>query len=95
MILKSGTDKDSWESLGLQGDQTSQSWIFIGNTDPEAEAPTLWPPDTKSQLIGKDPDARKKWGQEEKGAVTEDEMVGWPHQLNGHNFEQTLGDSEG
>ena len=55
---------------------------------------TWWPPDSKSQLIGKDPDARKAWGQEEKG-TTEDEMVGWHHQLNGHEFEQTSGDSEG
>ena len=55
--------------------------------------PILWPPDVKSQLTGKDPDAGKDWGQEEKG-VTEDEMVGWHHQLNGHEFEQTAGDSE-
>ena len=62
--------------------------------DAEAEAPILWPPDVKSQLIEKDPDAGKHWGQEEKG-VTEDEMVGWHHWLNGHEFEQTQGDSEG
>ena len=61
--------------------------------DAEAEAP-LWLPDVKSQLIGKDPDAGKDWGQEEKG-VTEDEMVGWHHWLNGLKFEQTHGDSEG
>ena len=60
----------------------------------DAEAPILWPPDVKHWLTGKDPDAGKDWGQEEKGA-TEDEMVGWHHQLNGHEFEQTLGDSEG
>ena len=77
-----------------QGDQISQSWIFTGNTDSEAEAPALWPPDTKSQLIGKDLDAGKDWGQEENG-VTEDEMVGWHHWLNGHEFEQTPGDGEG
>ena len=65
--------------------------IFIGRTDAEAEAPVLWPPDAKSQLIGKDPDARKDWRQEEKG-VTEDEMVGWHHWLNGHEFEQIPGD---
>ena len=58
------------------------------------EAPKLWPPDTKSQLVGKDPDSGKDWGQEEK-AVTEDEMVGWHHWLNGHEFEQSLEDSEG
>ena len=62
-------------------------------TDAEAEAPILGPPDMKSQLIGKDPDAGKDWGQE-KG-VTEDEMVGWHHLLNEHEFEQTPGDSEG
>ena len=60
----------------------------------EAEAPILWPPGVKSLLIGKDPDAGKDWRQEEKGAA-EDEMVGWHHQLNGHEFEQTLGDGEG
>ena len=68
-------------------------WIFIGRTDPEAEAPILWPPDAKSQLTEKDPDAGKDWGQE-KG-TTEDEMVGWHHQLSWHEFEQTPGDSEG
>ena len=68
--------------------------IFIGRTAAEAETPILWPPDAKSWLIGKDPDAGKDWGQEEKGR-TEDEMVGWYHRLNGYEFEQTLGDSEG
>ena len=62
--------------------------------DAEAEAPILWPLDAKSWLIGKDPDAGKDWGKEKKG-TTEDEMVGWLHRLNGHEFEQTLGDSEG
>ena len=71
-----------------------QSWVFIGRTDAEAETPLLWAPDVKNWLIRKDPDAGKDWGQEEKGA-TEDEMVGWHHWLNGHEFEQTLGDSEG
>ena len=64
----------------------------IGRTD--AEAPILWPPDVKSWLIGKDPDTWKDWGQEEKQA-TEDEMVGWHHESNGHEFEQTPGDNEG
>ena len=68
----------------------SQSWTFIGRTDIEAEAPMLWPPDTKSRLIEKDPDAEKDWKLEEKRA-TEDEMVGWHHWLNGHEFEQTPG----
>ena len=72
----------------------NQPWIFIGRTDAEAEAPILWPPDAKSWLIWKDPDTGKDWGQEEKG-TTEHEMVGWHHWLNGHGFEQTLGDSEG
>ena len=72
----------------------NQSWIFIGRTDAAAEAPILCTPDVKSQLIGKDPDAGKNWGQEQKG-VTEDEMVGWHHGLNGHEFEQMPGNSEG
>ena len=63
----------------------NQFWIFIGRTDAEAETPILWPPDAKSWLIWKDPDARKDWGWEEK-RTTEDEMVGWHHQLNGHEF---------
>ena len=71
----------------------NQSWIFTGRTDAEAEAPIFWPPDVKSWLTGKDPDAGKDWRQE-KG-MTEDEMVGWHHWLNGHEFEQTLEDSEG
>jgi len=66
----------------------NQPWLFIEKTD--AEAPILWPPDVKSQLIGKDPEAGKDWEQEEKGE-REDEMVGWHHQLNGHEFEPTLG----
>ena len=61
--------------------------------DVKAQAPILWPPDAKSRLIGEDPDAGKDWGQEKKG-VTEDEMVGWHHQLNGCEFEQTQGDKE-
>ena len=64
----------------------NQPWIFIGRTDAEAEAPILWPPDAKSYLTGEDPDAGKDWGQGEKG-MTEDEMVGWYHWLNGHEFE--------
>ena len=73
----------------------NQPWIFVGRTDAETEAPIiLWPPDAKSRLIGKDSDAGKDWRQEEKG-VTEDEMVGWHHRLNGHEFEQALRDSEG
>ena len=70
----------------------NEPWIFIGRTVAKAEAPILWPPDSKSQLTGKDPDAKKDWGQE-KG-VKEDEMLEWHHRLNGHEFEQTPGDSE-
>ena len=66
----------------------------MGRTDIEAEAPLLWPPDVKNRLSGKDPDAGKDWGQEKKG-TTEDEMVGWHHQLDRHGFEQTPGDGEG
>ena len=72
----------------------NQPWIFIGRTDAKAEAPIIWSLHTKSRLIGKDPDAGKDGGEEEKG-VTEDEMVEWHHWLNEHAFEQTLGDSEG
>ena len=74
----------------------NQSWIFIGRTNVEAETPILWSPDVKSWLIWKDPDAGKDWGQEEKG-TTEDEMIGWHHQLNGHGFGWTpgVGDAQG
>jgi len=68
----------------------NQSWIFTERTDAEAEAPIGWVPDAKSWLIGKDPDAEKDWRQVENG-TTEDKMVGWHHQFNGHEFEQTLG----
>ena len=68
----------------------NQTWIFIGRTDAEAEAPMLWPPDVKSWLTGKDPDAGKDWGQEEKG-MTEGEMVRWHHWLDGHGFAWTPG----
>ena len=86
----------SWESL-LKKDYQSkenQPWIFTGRTDAEAEAPVLWPPDAKNWLIGKDPDAGKDWRQEEKG-MTEDEMIEWHHQLDGHEFEQALGVGDG
>ena len=72
----------------------NQSWIFIRRTDVEAETPILWPPDEKRWLISKDPDATKDWRQGEKG-TTEDEMLGWHHKLNGHDFEQALGGGEG
>ena len=72
----------------------NQPWIFIGKTDAEAKVLILWPPDVKSQLIRKDSDAGKDWRQKEK-RVAEDEMVGWHHQLNGHESDQVLGDGEG
>ena len=74
----------------------NQSWIFIGRSDAEAEAPILWPSDAKNRLFGKDPDAGNGWRQKEKG-MTEDEMVGWHHQLDGHEFEQApgIGDGQG
>ena len=72
----------------------NQSWIFIGRTDADAETPIVWPPDVKNWLIGKDPDAGKDWRQEEK-ELTEDEMVGWHHRLNGLEFEQASGAGDG
>ena len=72
----------------------NQSWIITGRTDAETEAPILWPPDAKKCLIIKDPDAGKDWSQEKKG-TTGDEMVGWHHQLNGHEFEQAPGVGDG
>ena len=89
--LESPLDSKEIKSVNPKG---NPPWIFTGKTDAEAETPTLWPPDAKSWLIGKDPDAGKDWGQEEKG-VTEDEVVGWHRWLNWHEFEQTLGDGEG
>ena len=71
-----------------------QSWVFIGRTDAEAETPILWPPHANSWLVGKDPDAGRDWGQEEKG-TTEDEMAEWHHRLDGHEFEWTLGVGDG
>ena len=74
----------------------NQPWVFIGRTDPKAETPILWPPHAKSWLIGKDPEAGRDWGQEEKG-MTEDEMAGWHHRLDGHESEWTpaVGDGQG
>ena len=91
MLLNCGFGEDSWESLGLQGDQP---WDFFGRNDAKAETPVLWPPHAKSWLIGKDSDAGRDWEQEEKG-TTEDEMAGWHHRLNGHEFEWTLGVGDG
>ena len=74
-----------WKEIQSVHPKWDQSWGFIGRTDVEAETPILWPPDVKSWLIWKDPDAGKDWRWEEKG-MTEDEMVGWHNQLNGHEF---------
>ena len=90
-ILESLLDSKEIKPINSKG---NQPWIVIRRTDAEVEVPILGPPDVKSQLIGKDPDAGKDWGQEEKGE-TEDEIVGWHHQVNGHEFEQTPEDSEG
>ena len=89
--LESPLDCKEIQPVHPKGDQ---SWVFIGRTDAEAEMPILWPPDAKSWLVGKDPDAGKDWGQEEKG-MTEDEMVGWHHRLNGHGFGWTPGAGDG
>ena len=82
--LESSLDCKEIQPVQAKG---NQSWIFIGRTNAEAKAPILWSPDVKSWLIWKDSDAGKEWRQEEKG-TTEDEMVGWHHQLDGHEFEQ-------
>ena len=89
--LESPLDCKEIQPVLPKGDQ---SWVFIGRTDLEAETPILWPPDAKSWLIGKDPDAGREWGQEEKG-MTEDEMVGWHHLLNGHWFGWSPGIGDG
>ena len=89
--LESPLDCKEIQPVHPKGDE---SLVFIGRTDVEAETPILWPPDVKSWIIGKDPDAGKDWGQEEKG-TTEDEMVGWHHQLNGHGFGWTPGVGDG
>ena len=88
--LESPFDRQEFQPVHSKGDQ---SWVFIGRTDAKPETPILWPLHAKSWLIGKDPDAGRDWGQER--GTTEDEMAGWQHWLNGHEFEQTLGDSEG
>ena len=85
--LESPLDCKEIQPVNPNGDQ---SWVFIGKTDAEAEAPILWPPDVNNWLIGKDPDAGKNWGQEEKGTA-KDEMVGWHHWLDRHEFEQAPG----
>ena len=89
--LESPLDCEEIQSVNPKG---NQSWIYIGRTDAEAETPILWPPDVKNWLIWEDSDAGKDWRWEEKG-TTEDEMVGWHHWLDGHEFEQALGVGDG
>ena len=89
--LESPLDCKEIQPVYPKGDQ---SWVFIGRTDNEAETPILWPPDAKSWLIRKDPDAGRDWGQEEKG-MTEDEMAGWHHWLDGPESEWTPGVGDG
>ena len=99
MLLKCGAGEDSWESLGLQGDPTRPFWrrstlVVLWRNDAKAETPVLWPRHVKSWLIGKDSDAGRDWGQEEKG-MTEEEVAGWHHQLDGREFEWTPGVGDG
>ena len=89
--LESPLDSKEIQPVHPKGDQ---SWVFIGRTDVEAETPIFWPPDVKSWLIWKGPDAGKDWGRVEKGS-TEDETVGWHHWLNGHEFEWAMGVGDG
>ena len=89
--LESPLDCKNIQPVHPKGDQ---SWVFIERTDAEAETPILWPPHVKSWLTGKDPDAGRDWGQEEKG-TTEDEVAGWHHRLNVHEFGWTLGVGDG
>ena len=89
--LESPLDCKEIQPVHPKGDQ---SWVFIGRTDAKAETPILWPPHAKSWVIGKDPDAGRDWGQEEKG-TTEDEMSGWYHRLDGHGFGWTPGAGDG
>ena len=98
MLLNCGVWEDSWGSLGLQGDpvhsEGDQPWDYFGRNDAKAETPVLWPPHAKSWFIGKDSDAGRGWGQEEKG-MTEDEMAGWHHRLAGRESEWTPGVGDG
>ena len=96
MLLNCGVGEDSWESLGLQGDPSSPFWrrLALGFLWRKWCWTVLWPPQVKSWLIGKDSDAGRDWGQEDKG-TTEDEIAGWHHQVDGRESEWTLGDGDG
>ena len=89
--LESPLDCKEIQPVHSEGDQP---WVFIGRNDSKAETPVLWPPHEKSLLIGKDSDAGRDWGQQEKG-MTEDEMAGWHHRLDGYEYEQTIGAADG
>ena len=89
VVLEKTLESPLDSNQSILGDQ---SWVFIGRTDFEVETPILWPPDVKSWLIWKDPDAGKDWGQER---TTEDEMIGWHHRLDGYGFGWTLGVGDG
>ena len=93
MVLKSLVSPLDHKEIKSVNPKENQSWIFIGRTDAEAETPILWPPDAKNLFIGKGPDAGKDWRQET--GMTEDEMAGWHHWLDGHEFGWTLGAGEG
>ena len=99
MLLNYGVGEDSENPLDCKEIQPvhpkgNQSWVFTGRTDVEAEIPIFWPPEAKSWLIWKDPDVGKDWRQDKK-RMTKDEMVGWHHWLDGHEFEETLGAGDG
>ena len=99
MLLNCGVGEDSWESLAQQGDPTSPFWRrsalgFLLKNDAKAATPVLWPPHAKSWLIGKDSDAVRDWGQEEKG-MTENDMAGWHRGLDGCEYEWTPGVGDG
>ena len=92
--LESPLDCKEIKPVNPKGNQSWISWMFIGRTDAETKVPMLWLPDVKNWLTGKNPDVGKDWRRKEKG-MTEDELVGWHHQLNGHEFEQALGVGDG
>ena len=94
MVLENTLESPLDSKIKPVNPKGNQPWIFTGRTDAEAETPILWPPDAKNWLTGKDPDTGKDWRLEEKG-MTEDEMFGWHHQLNGDEFEWTLGVGDG
>ena len=93
VLVKTLESPLDWKEIKPVNPKGNQPWGFIGRTDAETDVPVLWLPDVKSQLNGKDPDVGQNWRQEEKG-MTENEMVGRHHQLNGHEFDKAPGDGE-